>query len=653
MVEKKVNGKKSDTLADSGSGDAEKAAPADGTEISQKPLMGGYNKKILRVNLSRKAVTEEPLTYEIARKYLGGAGFVAYYLWNELEGGIDALGPENKLVFALGPVTGLSLPGASRFCVGAKSPLTGGIAKSEAGGYWMADLKRAGFDAIIIEGKADGPVYLWINDGKAEIKDASHLWGKDVKDTQETIRAELNDEKIRVVSIGPGGENLVRYACIMVDITDAAGRGGLGAVMGSKNLKSIAVRGHKMPAIVDPAYVKALRQELVSHPHPLSEYGTSGPPMLMHEVDGDLPVRNQRDGLFPGVKNITGMAMIKDNIRLKMDGCYACYIRCKPVVKFEEPYPCDEDYGGPEYETLGALGSNCGVDDLKAICKGNERCNACAIDTISTGASIAFAMECFEKGYITREDTGGIELRFGNTEAMLQSIELIARREGIGEFMAEGTARMAEKIGKDTRDYAMNVKGLEAAMHDARAVMKFRLGYMINPHGADHCSSFGGGTSPVGLEDLNQFGILEPLDDEDFGPKRMSLYRLTHCLTMFDDCMVICVMPNIDYTQKVDLIKAVTGWNTGWVELIKIAERALTIMRLFNLREGFTAADDELPQRYYDQKTDGVLATKAIPDKATMEKARKLYYYYMGWDSNGVPTMEKLAELGIETPGNE
>lgn len=614
-------------------------------QTQQKPTMGGYNCKILRVNLSQSSVASEPLTYEFARKYIGGAGFIAYFLWKEMKPKTDALSPENKLIFALGPVTGLSLPGASRYCVGAKSPLTGGIAKSESGGFWMADLKRAGFDAIVIEGKAQEPVYLWINDGKAEIKDAGHLWGKDTKETQQALRDELGDQGVKVASIGPAGEKMVRYACIMTGLYDAAGRGGLGAVMGSKNLKAIAVRGHKLPEVVNGEYIKTLRQELVSRPHHLSEYGTGGPEMMMHEQTGDLPVRNQRDGLFPNVKLING-ATIKETIRIKMEGCFACNVRCKKVVKFEEPYSCDPDYGGPEYETLGALGSNCGVDDLKAICKGNERCNALGLDSISTGSSIAFAMECYEKGLITDKDTGRLELKFGNAAAMLQVIELIARRKGIGNFMAEGTRRMAQKLGHGSEGFAMAVKGLDAAMHDPRGMLQLRIGYMLNPHGADHCSVFGGGTNPMGLGDLNKFGILEPVKDE-ISAKRLSLFRLNHLLNMVNDYLVICLMPNINTEQKVELMKAVTGWNTSWVELLQVSERILTVMRLFNLREGLTAADDELPERYYQPKTDGVLATKEIADRAAMAKVRQWYYYYMGWDENGVPTQAKLAELGL------
>jgi aldehyde:ferredoxin oxidoreductase len=622
--------------------------PAGPSAAPQQP-MGGYNGKILRVNLTGMTLTDEEVTYELARRYIGGAGFIAYFLWKELEAGIDPLDPKNKLIFALGPVTGLTLPGASRYCAGAKSPLTGGIAKSEAGGFWMADLKRAGYDAIIVEGRAERPVYLWINDGKAVLNDAGHLWGKETKETQEVLRNELGDKHIKVASIGPAGENMVRYACIMTGLVDACGRGGLGAVMGSKNLKAIAVRGHKMPEIADPEKVKALGKILLTSKHPLSDYGTGGPEMIMHEQEGDLPVRNQRDGLFPNVKLINGVT-IKETIRVKMDGCFACNVRCKKVVKFEEPYLCDEEYGGPEYETLGALGSNCAVDNLKAICKGNERCNALGIDTISVGSSIAFMMECFEKGLMTKADTGGVEFRWGDDTLMLNALEWIAGRVGVGDFLAEGTARMAEKIGRGSEGFAIQVKGLDAAMHDARAMPSFRIGYMLHPIGADHCASIGPGTTPMGLAALNPFGILEPVK-QDYGPKRMSLFKLQHCMSMMTDSMVLCIMPAINAEQKADLLKAVTGWNTGWVEMIQIAERIITTMRLFNLREGFTAADDELPDRYYDRKTDGILSTKDAPDRATMLKARQLYYFYMGWDENGVPRPEKVAELGIEIPG--
>ena len=610
-------------------------------------VAGGYHGKLLRVNLSDRSIKTEQLSYQFCRKYIGGAGFVAYYLWKELKPGIDALGPDNKLVFALGPVTGLVLPGAARYCVGAKSPLMGAIAKSESGGFWMAELKRAGFDAIIVEGKADKPVYLWVQDGQVTIKDAAHLWGKETKETEETIRKELGDEHVQVAVIGPAGENMVRFACIMTGLHDAAGRGGLGAVMGSKNLKAIAARGHKLPPIANEERLKEIRQ-LMSAPHPMSQFGTGGPEMPSFEASGNLPIRNFREGIFPEVKQITGAVMKDTGIRTGMEGCFACPIRCKKMVKFEEPYHCDEAYGGPEYETLAALGSDCAVGDLKAICKGNERCGAYSLDTISTGSVIAFAMECYEKGLLTKKDTGGLELKWGDADVLLKAIDLIARREGIGNLMAEGTARMAKKIGRGAEDFAMHVKGLEPGMHDPRFNTGLGIGYTINPHGADHCSAIGGGgTSPRGIQDFYPLGILAPLSAEDLGPARIGLYKLTHSLGIIKDCLVMCAFPPANYERQIDILKAVTGWDTGIMELLRISERVWTLMRLFNIREGFTAADDVMPLRYFQPKTNGALANKSV-DRAKIDKVRGYYYFFMGWDANGVPRPEKLAELGIE-----
>jgi aldehyde:ferredoxin oxidoreductase len=431
-----------------------------------KETHDGYNGLILRVNLSTRSTSFEELDPVFCRRYIGGAGFAIYYLWKELKPGIDALGPDNKLIFALGPVSGLTLPGAARHCVCAKSPLTGGIAKAEAGGFWGAELKRAGYDAIIIEGKADKPVYLWIHDKEAAIRDAGPLWGKETKETESAVRAELGDERVQLASIGPGGEHLVRYACIMHGLFDAAGRGGLGAVMGSKNLKAVAVRGSNLPEIANQEHLKEIRQQSSQQPHAMSQFGTGGN-MTAFEANGNLPVHNFRDGLFPDVKLINSGA-IKETIRIGMEGCFACPVRCKKVVQVTEPYAVDPAYGGPEYETLASLGSNCGIGDLKAIAKASERCNAYALDTISTGVTIGFAMECFEKGFLSNSDTDGIDLRFGNANAMLKVIDLIANRHGIGNLLAEGSARMAKNIGKGSEQFAMQVKGLECGLHEPR-----------------------------------------------------------------------------------------------------------------------------------------------------------------------------------------
>ncbi len=616
-------------------------------------LPGGYNGKILRVNLSNGSISTEATDELFCRKYLGGAGFALYFLWKELPQGVDPLGPDNKLIFALGPVTGVPLPGSGRNCIGAKSPLTGGIAKSEVGEFWGAELKRAGYDAIVVEGKAEKPVYLWIHDGEVSIRDASLLWGRNTKETQQTIRTELGDNRIRVAVIGPGAENLVRYACIMNGLFDAAGRGGLGAVMGSKNLKAIAVRGHKAPTVFERERVKEFRDWLLANMQTtpmlrgFNKYGT-GAAMGGFEATGNLPVRNFRGGLFSETGKISAVT-IRDTIRVGMETCFGCPVRCKKAVKVEEPYPVDPAYGGPEYETLAVLGSNCGIDDLKAIAKGNELCNAYSLDTISTGAVIAFAMECFENGLLSIKDTDGIELRFGNYEAMLKMIELIARRQGIGDLLAEGTARAAQRIGQRATELAMQVKGLEAGMHEPRLKPGLGLGFMVNPHGADHCCNMHDTmyVTEQDLKGLRPLGILEPLPADDISPRKVALFRLLQLKEVMFDCLVICKFMSYTHEQVAGIVAAVTGWDTGVMEQLRVAERVLTMARLFNIREGFTAADDTLPPRFFQPKTDGVLADKPL-DPAKLETAKSYYYTLMGWDARtGIPTPEKLEELGI------
>jgi aldehyde:ferredoxin oxidoreductase len=622
----------------------------------ENAIPGGYTGKILRINLSSGSVSVEKIAADFYRKYLGGSGFIACYLLKELSQGIEPLSPANKLIFASGPVTGTSIIGSGRNAVGAKSPLSGGIAFSQVGEYWGTELKRAGYDAIIIEGRAVKPVYIMIKDDYVKIIDAGHLWGKTTKESQDILKAELGDEKIRIALIGPGGENLVSFACIMNGLYDAAGRGGLGAVMGSKNLKAIAVRGHKTLKLADPARLKELREWYADHLYERAivrgwhEYGTGGPDMEVYEQCGNLPVRNWRDGLFPGVKKINAV-VIKDTIRVGMDSCFSCPVRCKKKVKIEKPYSVDPAYGGPEYETLSAFGSNCGIDNLNAIAKGNELCNAYSLDTISTGGTIAFAMECFEKGLLTRKDTGGMELKFGNGDALLECIELIARRQGIGDLLAEGSARAAKKIGKEAQEFAIQVKGIEPGQHDPRYQLGMGLGYMVNPHGADHCCNVHDEnyTVAAGMKSVLSFGFTEPFPPGDIGPRKIALFRLMHLKQVTIDSLIMCHLAAVplDYNKLAEITAAVTGWDTGVVEQIRTAERILTIARLFNVREGFNAAHDKLPWRFFQPKTDGVLSQKTLnPEK--MDEAKKYYYLLMGWDKNtGIPLPAKLEELDI------
>jgi aldehyde:ferredoxin oxidoreductase len=619
---------------------------------------GGYNGKVLRVDLTNGQATTELIDDAFCRKYIGGAGFIAHYLLNEVKPGIDPLGPENKLIFALGPLTGIALAGCARHTVGAKSPLTGGIAKSEVGEHWGAQLKRAGFDALIVEGKAKKPVYLWIHNGEVEIKDAGQFWGRATKETQETIRDELGDGKARVAMIGPGGENLVKYACLMHGPFDAAGRGGTGAVMGSKNLKAVAVRGDNMPSVIDFDGVKKLDNWLKDNMDLVkvfTNYGT-GAPIARFERLGNLPVRNFRDGSFPNVDDISAQT-IKETIRVSMDGCFACPVRCKKVVECEEPYRVDRAYGGPEYETIGALGSACGIDDLKAIAKGSELCNAHSLDTISTGMTIAFAMECYENGLLTSEDTDGIELRLGNADAMLKTIELIARREGVGELLAEGTAGAAERIGKGAEAFAIHVKKLELPMHEPRLSKALGLGYMVNPHGADHMDSmidifFCAFTEQpnVTVPDAVPLGF-DPAPFPGIGPGKVALFKVFQSKRIITDSLAICHFLPYSLSQIAEVTSAVTGWDTNVMEQCRTADRILTMCRVFNVREGFTAADDMLPARFFEPTRDGALANHALTTDE-MESAKRYYYHLLGWDENGIPLPEKLEELGIDHLGN-
>ena len=623
----------------------------------EQQLPGGYNGRILRVNLTDEKINTEQLDESFCRKYIGGAGFIAYYLLNEVKPGTDALSPENKLIFATGPLTGIALGGCARHTVGAKSPLTGGIAKSEVGEHWGAQFKRAGFDALIVEGRSDKPVYLWIHNGKAEIKDAAHLWGKNTKETQESIRADLADAGIRVAMIGPGGENLVNYACLMHGPFDAAGRGGMGTVMGSKNLKAVAVRGNKMPPAADKAGVKKMVDWLKANKElyqTFSDFGT-GSPMARFEEMGNLPIRNFRDGTFPGVDKISAVAL-KETIRVGMEGCFACPVRCKKMVACEKPYDVDRAYGGPEYETIGALGSACGVDDLNAIAKGSELCNAYSLDTISTGLSIAFAMECFEKGFLTTDNTGGIDLTFGNADAMLKMIELIARREGLGDLLAEGSARIAAKIGHGTDEFAVQVKKQEFPMHEPRLSKSLGLGYMVNPHGADHMDSLIDifycemtEQPDVVVADALPLGF-EPAPYPDIGPRKVALFKVQQTKRFIADALVLCHFLPYSYTQYAEITAAVTGWDTSVMEQYRTAERILTMCRLFNVREGFSAEDDKLPARFFQPTKDGALSNTSL-DYEEMENAKQYYYHLMGWDDQGRPNPQKLEELGIDNLG--
>jgi len=613
----------------------------------------GYNGKILRVNLSHRTVSVEEPEDNFYRRYFGGRGFISYYLIKELKAGVDPLGPENKLVFASGVVTGVPVGGCGRNSVGGKSPLTGAYGDAEVGGYWGAELKQAGYDAIIVDGRAESPVYLWIKDGEVEIRDASHLWGKTTAETQEIIRSDVGEPLARTAIIGQAGEKLVRYACILNDVTHAAGRTGMGAVMGSKNLKAIAVRGHNRLTLASPDAVatlaKWLRDVVGIVMGGFQAQGTAVGLRALNK-EGGLPTRNFQQGVFEDADKISGRAM-KESILVGRGSCYACPVRCKREVSVSEPYQVDSVYGGPEYETLASFGSSCGIDDLAAIAKANELCNAHGLDTISAGAVVAFAMECFERGILSERDTGGLKLNFGNASAMVQVVDMIARREGIGDILAEGVARAASRIGKGAEEFALHVKGQEIPMHEPRYKQGLGLGYAISPKGADHTMSLHdsmyASEGPL-LEETKALGILEPLALDDLSPAKVRMVVYHSCWQHLLDCLVMCNFMPFNYRQVEELVCGVTGWNSTVYELMKVGERCLAITRAFNIREGLGRKDDLLPQRFFTPLPSGPLQGVGI-DKDKFEQAKATFYSMLGWDKiDGVPGLGKLQELGIE-----
>lgn len=610
----------------------------------------GYNGKTLRVNLTDESIKIEEPPETWYRAYFGGMGAVAYHVLKEVPLGIDPFSPKNILLMAPGVITGAPFSGSGRNAVGGLSPLTGGFGEADAGGYWGAELKHAGFDQILFEGISEKPVWLWIQDGKAEILDASNLWGLEVADCEDAMKEIIGDPRIKTALIGPSGENLSRLSCVINDLNHVAGRSGLGAILGSKKLKGVAVRGHNPPAIADPSLIREMAGKMAKQvredPPGLSLYGT-GAAMDAGAQTGNLPTRNFRDGEFWEATKIDAIA-IKEKYRVSMGTCYACAVACKKEVELETPYNVQPRYGGPEYETLGALGSDCGVSDLAAICWANELCQRYGLDTIGAGATIAFAMECFEEGIITPEMTEGIELKFGNAEAMVQTLELIGRRQGIGDLLAEGTKRAAEKLGSGAEKFAVHVKGQELPMHEPRLKRGLGLGYSVSPTGADHCHNIHDTIlRGANLLRLRPFGIPEKeIPVESLDGEKVRAYKYWMEMRVLANCLSICQFPPWTFTDYVDLVKGVTGWDVTMFELVKVSQRTLNLARLFNLRMGFTSSDDWLPPRMFEPQTSGALSeTAVIPEE--LRNAIDLYYQMMGWDGSGIPRVGTLYELGI------
>ena len=619
----------------------------------------GKDVKILRVNLTTGSIEVETLADDFYRLYPGGKALAGYILLNELQPHTDPLSPENVLVIASGMLTGAPVSTATRYVVSARSPLTNAYGESEAGGFWGPELKQAGFDAIVVKGASAEPVYLWIKDGEVELRSADHLWGRTTYEVQEAIRAELEDKKIRVLQIGIAGENLVRFAGLTNELRHFNGRNGLGAVMGSKKLRAIAVRGstrYKDNAY-DPESLSALGKKLAKQvrEHPASwSLMQTGTPILVEPLhnSGMLPTRNFRQGAFDGKDGIKWEAYEKE-IYTGNKSCYACAVRCKREVKVEGK---QSPYGGPEFETVGAFGSDCGVNDIQAVAKAGELCNAYMLDSISTGATIAFAMECFENGMIGLDDTDGIDLRFGNADAMLQMVEKIARRDGFGDLLAEGSLRTAEKIGSDAIKYAMQVKGQELPMHEPRGKYNIGMSYAISEIGADHLVV--AHDSALANEDSLSYKSALPLGIRSAQPPlSMNKEKMHHFYVLerwgsFEKVIGYCFFGPAprSFIQPEDVllsVNAATGWDLTIEDLLDIGERGTNMARIFNMREGFTRADDTLPERLFGGLENGKLAGRPFP-RDEFEEALSNLYELKGWDrETGVPSRERLESLSM------
>ncbi|MBW1945557.1 MAG: aldehyde ferredoxin oxidoreductase family protein [Deltaproteobacteria bacterium] len=613
---------------------------------------GGYMGKVLRINLTDQTSKEEGLPLAVAKDFIGGAGFGIKYLFDEVKGGIDPLGPENKLIFASGPLSGTNVPCSSRMAVTAKSPLTGAVGMALSGGYFPTELKFAGYDAMIVEGKAKNPTYVWIKNGEVKFRSAKKVWGMKTTDTQQIIKNELNDQNIRMVCIGPAGENQIKIASI-INEWRAVGRKGLGAVMGSKNLKAIAVRGTEKIAVADKDKLKAARGEFtkaMKESHVLyPAFSKMGTPML---VDHTCAM-----GIFP-TKNFsaTGEYDPSDKIGTEVQGtrnvgkehCYGCPVGCSQLKLAKTGPYAGILTEGPEFETMFAYGGVTGVENIDAIIAADRLADELGLDTISSGVTIAFAMELYEKGVLSKEDTGGLELNFGNDKAMVAIVQQMAYREGIGDLLADGTKAAAEKIGKDSENYAMHVKGLELPAYDVRGAKAHGLNYATSFTGADHCRGYA-------FQEI--FGIPFPQEVDRLaveGKGKLTKWNQdvrTACADAPTMCSFILDMavPHMATQNTAALLEAVTGLEFTPEEIQEAGERINNLARAFNAREGFTRADDTLPERLLTEPLKGGASKGHFISKDELNQMLDEYYAERGWDvTTGAPTREKLTELGLE-----
>jgi aldehyde:ferredoxin oxidoreductase len=619
-----------------------------------------WEPKLLRVDLTTGEARTEMIPLAVARTYIGGRGLNLKLLYDSIVPGIDPVGRKNVLLFGAGPVCGTLVPGGSRITVTAKSPLTGFIGDSSGGGDFSPELRYAGYDVILFEGKAAAPCYLWIDDNRVEVREAKWLWGKTLRETREALRAELRDPDIAVAAIGPAGEHQVAFASVMVGPGRAAGRTGMGAVMGSKNLKAIAVRGTGGVMVADPKGLKKIVQEVNDgHKENANWYdanNTYGSVRKMFQYDelGQLPTYNYRQGTFPGVAGLSP-ERLRERFIVKDKSCFACPLHCARLFAIPDG-PYAGTFGeGPQLSTVNHLGSQLGCDDLDVVMRANALCNDLGLDVIDMAGVISFAMECYERGILTRESTGGVDLPWGNETAIFQLIEETAYRQGFGNILARGSREAAKVIGKGAEDYSMDVKGMTLSSLDPRGQVGWGFGYAVASRGADH-------TRHLMQSEVNWdpyvaeiFDLKQPLDRFSRTKKVDQLIWHEH-LRAVQDSMNVCKfaayiwMPLLPATMATHL-RTVTGLDFDEAEVMETGERIINLERAFNLREGLVKEDDTLPRRFREEPMTEGSAKGRVVD---VESLRAEYYEKRDWDvETGWPRKEKLYGLRLDKEAEE
>jgi len=611
----------------------------------------GYWNKVLRIDLTKRKIEEEEIDDQTFELFVGGAGIGAKILWEEVPPEVKPFDPDNRLIFAGGAFQGYPVPGSAKFSVVSKSPLTNTYADSAAGAKWGPFFKRCGYDALIIQGKSDNPVYISIKDDEVKIKDAKDIWGLDSYQTVDEVKKEIGDPRASVATIGPAGEKLVKIACIGVDKHSFAGRCGLGAIMGSKNLKAIAVNGSKKVPISNLSLLKEHNRRFfkeITKASIESQLRPHGTPALCitAEAFGDMPIKYWTGDTWPEGAKKVGAPNYTEVLSAKPYPCLFCPIGCHRNIEIKEPEKYKLKGIGPEYETVGMFGTNLLIDDVKAIAIANDICNRLGIDTISAGACIGLAMECYEKGLISKEDTDGMEIKWGDPDVLIELVKQMGNKEGFGSIFSGGTLEAAEKIGKNAVKLVAHVKGLDIPAHDPRACWGMVPTYTTGTRGACHMRGVEEDVEMSAFY-IPEIGITE--ERAKFFQKEGKAYLAAK---MQDYCalinsLVLCVfMPDgggLSFTSILDILNTITDWGWGVERAMKCGERIFTLQRLINLRDGYTKEDDVLPPKMHVPAKKGFRAGKVPPFDDLLNE----YYKLRGWNEDGRPTEEKLKELRL------